>query len=619
MSSTTRCGAQQGSDCALSSRRSVRGRSVLRSFLWGAFVAAVNCAIAAQAVDELATTGIYLLSGSGHQQGPFVGAYNLNHLLGSNRFYEAGLTGTSAVMANIEAGHIWTGHEALAHVGLIPSSPGATSEADRHSTWVALVMGGRPTADDASHDYQRGMAPDAQLFSGAIATGWPSNSSFPRYTASFFVNFSGISTYGPYRAAIATGVTGPGGTRTADVVNSSFVAGTGSGGLTATDQLTGTLDAMINEQPRTLLTIAAGNTLPSGEGPNRVGSPASGYNNLSVAALTANGGTFDLPSAFTNSGPNDYSDPTVGVASAARQVVDIAAPGEAFSTAYYGGQSGGNGPTLFGPPSGPAGGADWYTRNISGTSFSAPTAAGSAALLYDAAHTRLSATPDARDARVMKAVLLNSAAKTVGWDNGQILHPNGNGGVQTAKGLDDRVGAGRINLNKAYEQLLWGTTDVAGTEEGAMGNVATTGWDFGVVTQGTDNDYLINGILEAGSIFNGTLSWFRDRLTAGTTNYVDISYDNLDLELWEAVGGAPVELIAESKSLYNNQEHFSFMLPKTGQYLLRVRWTSELFDLVGDTNSEHYGLAWSVAVPEPETLLLLLVASAALVAARRSR
>ena len=65
---------------------------------------------------------------------------------------------------------------------------------------------------------------------------------------------------------------------------------------------------------------------------------------------------------------------------------------------------------------------------------------------------------------------------------------------------------------------------------------------------------------------------------------------------------SPTNLIAESKSLYNNSEHFSFNLPTTAQYLFRVHWTSELFDLVGDANSEHYGLAWSVAVPEPGTL-----------------
>jgi hypothetical protein len=621
MNWTNRRLAQQGDyylrDCAPSA-----WRRALWAILWTTFSVVAGQAVSALAdegFDELATGGLFLQSGSGHQQGAFVGNFHLNDDVGAQRFYDAGFTGSNAVMANIEAGQVWKGHETLGHVNWIPSSPGAVSEADRHATWVAAVMGGRPTVDDAGHDYQRGIAPNAQLFSGAIATSWPSDSAYPRYTASFYVNFSTISTYGPYRAAMITGLSGPQGTRTADVVNSSYIGNTGSTGLTGTDRLAGTLDALIGANPRTLVTLAAGNTVPSGEGPNRVGSPASGYNGLSVAALGPNGGAFDLPSYFSNGGPNDYSDPTVagGIISAARQVVDIAAPGENFSTAYYGGETGGNGAGLFGAANGPAGGPNWYTRNVSGTSFAAPTVAGGAALLYDAAYAVLGATPDARDARVMKAVLMNSADKTLDWDNGQAAHPNGNGGVLTTQGLDNRVGAGRLNLTQAYSQLLGGTTDVAGVGQGLLGTVDPTGWDFGLVREGTENDYLLDGVLQAGALVNATLSWFRDRATVGTTNFSDSSYDNLDLQLWEASGGAAVNLIAESTSLYNNNEHFSFMLPKSGEYLLRVHWATEIFDLVGDANSEHYGLAWAAEVPEPGTMVLLALAIPSLLMARR--
>ena len=89
--------------------------------------------------------------------------------------------------------------------------------------------------------------------------------------------------------------------------------------------------------------------------------------------------------------------------------------------------------------------------------------------------------------------------------------------------------------------------------------------------------------------------------------------------MWEAVGGIATNLIAESKSIYNNSEHFSFNLPKTAEYLLRVRWTSELFDIVGDANSEHYGLAWSVAVPEPGTINLVALAATFLLVTRWDR
>jgi hypothetical protein len=565
-----------------------------------------------------AAADFFLQSGTGHLHGPFTGAYNVNTLLGAPRFYNAGFTGSGAVAANIEAGYIWSGHETLGHVGQIPISPGALGDVDRHATWVAMVLGGR-TGGAVPGPYQQGIAPGAQLFSGAIATSWPAgNPSFPRFTGSFFFNANGISTYGPFHAAIANGITGAGGTRTADVVNVSWSAGSNSASLTGTDRLSGTLDAIVNANPQTLITVAAGNTLGGGAGPNRVPSPATAYNKLTVASLAANGGAFDVVSTFSNGGPNDYSDPIRGVIPQARQVVDIAAPGESVSTAYYGGETGGNGPSVFGPPNGPAGGPDYYSRSVTGTSLSAPTVAGGAALLYDAAYSALPAAPAARDARVMKAVLMNSAEKTQGWNNGQVAHPNGNGGVLTTQGLDNRVGAGRMDLDGAFDQFLAETADVAGTTGGPLGAVAVVGWDFGLVAQGITNDYLFDRPLAAGSTFAATLSWFRDRDLIGLTNYTDASYDNLDLELWSAIGGTAGDLIAESRSLYNNSEHFSFAIPTTGAYLLRVRWTEQLFDLVGDVNSEFYGLAWAgMAVPEPATGALCAFVLAALSAVRR--
>ena len=568
--------------------------------------------------DDLATADLYLQAGSGTVQGPFTSSVNMNTLLGADRFYNAGFTGTRAVMANIEAGYIWNGHETLAHVNYIPTSGSAAGQVDRHATWVGGVMGGRPGGANPG-EYQRGMAPDAQLDSGAIATSWPSGSpSYPRYTTAFYFSANGISTYGPYRAAFISGVPTLTGSRPADVVNSSWAAGTSSAQLSGIDNLAGTLDALINENPRTLLTLAAGNTVPSGAGPSRVPSPASSYNAMTVAALGPDGGAYDLPSYFSNGGPNNYYDPVHGTISAMRQVVDIAAPGENFATAYYGGQTGGNAPTVYGPANGPAGGPDWYSRNVNGTSFAAPTVAGGAALLYDAAYARLGSDPDARDARVMKSVLMNSADKTLGWNNGQTANPNGLGGVLTSQGLDNRVGTGRMDLNRAFDQLLSGTTDVAGTLQGPLGLVKSTGWDFGQVAEGTTNDYVINSDIQAGSSFTATLTWFRDRHTIGTTSYSDASFDNLDLELWSAAGGIATDLISASDSRYNNTEHFSFAIPTTGQYLLRVRWTEEMFDNVGRFNIEQYGLAWQTAsVPEPSSMALSAVLLSFCLAARK--
>jgi hypothetical protein len=85
---------------------------------------------------------------------------------------------------------------------------------------------------------------------------------------------------------------------------------------------------------------------------------------------------------------------------------------------------------------------------------------------------------------------------------------------------------------------------------------------------------------------------------------------------WSVVDGIPASLISESRSLYNESEHFSFTLPATGDYALRVRWSNEVFDQVADANQEYYGLAWwagpglkTVAVSEPASLALLIIAA----------
>ena len=96
---------------------------------------------------------------------------DINAFLGAGTFYSHGYTGTNAVIANIEAGHIWSGHETLTHVLQIPNNPAALNEFDRHATCVGMILGGRRGGANPGA-YQEGMAPNAQLYSGAIATQW---------------------------------------------------------------------------------------------------------------------------------------------------------------------------------------------------------------------------------------------------------------------------------------------------------------------------------------------------------------------------------------------------------------------------------------------------------------
>ena len=48
---------------------------------------------------------------------------NVNNIVGANTFYANGITGQGSITANVEAGHIWNGHETLTHVSQYLARP----------------------------------------------------------------------------------------------------------------------------------------------------------------------------------------------------------------------------------------------------------------------------------------------------------------------------------------------------------------------------------------------------------------------------------------------------------------------------------------------------------------
>ena len=170
-----------------------------------------------------------------------------------------------------------------------------------------------------------------------------------------------------------------------------------------------------------------------------------------------------------------------------------------------------------------------------------------------------------------------------------------------------------MNLNRAFDQYTAGTTDVPGL---GGGRVQAIGWDYGQVGLSSVVDYPIGTLLAGGSAFTATLDWFVQRtydyqldsdgnpgidsggLLTGTR---DVAFVDLDLELYQALGGVPTALVARSASLYNNVEHFSFILPETGEYLLRVIWSGVRYDQDNTLNRQDFSVAWlgASAAPEP--------------------
>jgi hypothetical protein len=605
---------------------SCSGRLVPQSARLAAFVSlvVVNALSAAMAQEDLAQGGRVMVPVAGGftasygiettgSQGPSglattsVGGetFDLNAFLGAGRYYghSTPITGQNTIATNLEAGHIWNGHEALSHVTSFTQSAGAWGGgsvaplSDRHATWAGLFIGGRQTVVNPSIR-QQGIAYGTDLRSAAIATNWSGSA----YALSFGISYDTLLT--AYNASFGT----------ADVINSSFGGGDPSGtGVLAWLADAYSFGASVGSS-KTTYVVSAGNDGPSS---NTVGSPGSGYNTITVGALgNANG--FNSVASFSSRSPQDFGYFTSGTyvtVPGVRAAIDIAAPGESLTSGFYGGQTGGNNTSLAGSVnlgSSPTA----YSAGIAGTSFAAPIVAGGVALVASAAKTLepLAGNPNASQSMVVKSLLLTGADKTTGWNNGQqSVTVGGTSFIQTTQSLDWAAGAGRMNLDKTFDIQLNGQTDVSGST-GLLGSVARRGWDYGSSIRGTSNDYVIDTELTGNSTFTATLSWMRARDFDGAFLYED-AQANLGLSVWALDGGNHFStLVARSDSQYNTVEHLSFALPASGRYGLRVEYASNTFDNTGGqwgsaSLPQMYGLAWT-AVPEPATVILAGIAAA---------
>jgi hypothetical protein len=533
--------------------------------------------------------------------------FDLNSFLGADRYYShtIPITGQGTITTNLEAGFFWNGHETLQHVATnttnfaadtVDSWGGASISAkyDRHATWAAMLIGGRTTVGGDPF-LEQGIAPGTDLRAAALASSWLS----PAYALSFIFSVGSFLT--PYEQTFGV----------ADVVNSSFGYSDPSGTIYDTSIV---IDAYSFQYPFTTYVVSAGN---SGPAPNTVGFPGSGYNAITVAALT-NANAFDAAAGFSSRAPQDFGyrnqvNATVTV-TGVRAAIDLAAPGFAIVSAFYGGQNGGNNPTLAGSLD-QGSNPDAYTNGISGTSFAAPLVAGGATLVASAAKTlpSLSSNPNAAQSVVVKALLLNGAEKTTGWDNGQRTVVVGSDTfIRTTQSLDWATGTGRMNLDTTFDLQVNGQTDVLGTATGNVGNVMRTGWDYGNAVLGIDNDYVIAEPLLGGSTFTATLAWLRNRFfNVETAEYADVAQADLNLSVWALdQSDTFTTLVASSESLYNTVEHLSFTLPASGSYGLRIGYPLNTFDnTAGDVwgnvnNPQDYAVSWQ-AVPEPGGLALL--------------
>jgi hypothetical protein len=532
----------------------------------------------------------------------------VNDLVGGSIFYGSGFLGGSTIIGNIEAGHVWGGHEVFnrAGLGIGPaverqiSAPGVTGQLDFHATMVGHVLAGTgyvaaSGTNPGGYTYIGiGMAPHARLWSGAIATSYSTSTSS---IGSF--ETTPASTIPVFRQFFQ-GISGT----AADVINSSF----GGSDPTATQPESLAIDALAFQNPNVTFVAAAGN-----EDTAAVSAPGNVYNGITVGSV---GGTnFRTPSDFSSRGAVDFYNPVTNTTvSSVRASVDIAAPGELNVLAAYLGPTGGLAP-LTNITQNPSP-VDQYFLNQDGTSFSSPTVAGGVALMKDAAKGLL--MPEtALDARVIKSVLMATSDRTEGWSNGQATV---GGVVRTTQSLDWATGAGALDLETAGLTYVQGDTiDVGGL---AGGTIGLQGWDYGSVGINASNDYTFTTTLSSPHELQVALNWFaRGTFDNATDAGTRSAFANLDLQVWSIDDGAWSSLVAESTSLYNNAEFLRFTLPGAGQYGMRVLSPGMIYDASSTSEpvtSETYGLAWNmVIVPEPSALVM--AAGAAMAAALASR
>ena len=524
--------------------------------------------------------------------------YHINLLLGGSRYYEhqPAINGQGTVTGHLGAGHFWNGHETLQHVETndtnfmadpVHTWGGESIEAkyDRHSTWTSMMIGGRITSD-GEHAWQRGMAWNTDLRSAAFATHFVGEA----WTLEFEMSATTVVHAGE---DIFTA---------ADVVNVSWGGEDPSGtGITSV-----VLDTLCLGNPLATLVSA------TGDDGGTVKGPASGYNGISVGWLRSLGG-YKAMSINSSRSPQEFgyidSDGQSVILAGPRAAVDITAPGDGLISAFYGGQTGGNNPSL--PGSEDEGDAvDAYSDELAGTSFSAPIVAGGASLVASAARNlpELSENPQALQSMVIKALLLNGATPTVNWYNGQQHVTHGEETyISTTQSVDWAAGTGRMDLHRTFDLQVGGQMDVPGTNVGDHGPVAGRGWDFGHGVLGVDNVYRITNEIPAGTMVRATLTWMRNRSyvhfgpspPAPPIEISDLAQADLDLSIWSFDDeGRRHTLIARSESLYNTVEHLVVPLPETGRYAIVVEYPRNTFDQTEDCDwgsegvPQPYGLSW---------------------------
>lgn len=177
--------------------------------------------------------------------------------------------------------------------------------------------------------------------------------------------------------------------------------------------------------------------------------------------------------------------------------------------------------------------------------------------------------------------------------------------VNTTNGLNDRYGAGQLDIYNSYHILAGGEHD--SREEGDLTDITSRGFDYD--TSFTDSDAATyHFTIDAESDFTASLVWDIDidinkvvwDCSMGCQSNPNLAsaatLHDLDLFLYDRLNDS---LVTSSTSLIENTEHLFVTDLAPGDYRL------EIAPQAGQTFDWHYGVAWQALVPEPSSPWLL--------------
>jgi len=220
------------------------------------------------------------------------------------------------------------------------------------------------------------------------------------------------------------------------------------------------------------------------------------------------------------------------------------------------------------------------------SSFAAPIVAGTTSLLVQKAKSEPAlypaVAPDGGNC-VIKAILMNSAAKLPYWHKGAADKADDH-----YVSLDYIQGAGVLNAQGAYEQLVAG--------QGPAGDAGPIGWDNSTIENtGGANVYRFRMPEIHDKLITATLVWnrhYEDRYPFAALTEAD---SDLRLELWAVDPNDPEAgyLLDYSDSISDNVEHiYCAADPNYSTYELIVTFSNPADSDVLNPALERYGLAW---------------------------